>query len=135
MSDVSIFSESIVDIMMEYFEVVIHQFLYYTTYYDSLTFDRTTKYGVTLYMNRVPEVILYVKELVKSVQPWMIRGEFRGLVVSIRTVEGKDVTSIVLCHSVSQLSNSSVIDYKRVEYKLRHYSSSWSRPYGILSSP
>ena len=73
-----------IDILCDYFEVVIHQFLYFTGYYDHcinysyfahelVYFERRTKYGVIVYMNRVPDVIIYVKNLIQSIQPWIVR--------------------------------------------------------------
>ena len=73
-----------IDILCDYFEVVIHQFLYFTGYYDHriqdsksihwlVYFERRTKYGVIVYMNRVPDIIVYVKNLIQSIQPWIVR--------------------------------------------------------------
>ena len=73
-----------IDILCDYFEVVIHQFFYFTGYYDHciedsksthwlVYFERRTKYGVIVYMNRIPDVIVYVKNLIQSIQPWIVR--------------------------------------------------------------
>lgn len=78
-------------------------------------------------MNRVPEVILYVKNLIQSIQPWMMRvfvsqqnnvqKEFQAMTVSIITTEGTELTSLILKHTNNDLCQDDTIDYQRVLHK------------------
>lgn len=36
-------------------------------------FERRTKYDCVVYMCRVPDVVLYVRNLVQSIRPWIQR--------------------------------------------------------------
>ena len=36
-------------------------------------FERRTKYDCIVYMCRVPDVVLYVRNLVQSIRPWIQR--------------------------------------------------------------
>lgn len=74
---------AITDIICDYLEVIIHEFFYYTHYYDpgiidhpfsrEVLFERRTKYNVIVYMCRSPDVIIYVENLVKSLRQWLSR--------------------------------------------------------------
>ncbi|KNB41936.1 hypothetical protein JH06_4505 [Blastocystis sp. subtype 4] len=105
---------AVVDIMCEFIEVVLHQFFYFTGYYKHVYFERRTKYGVIAYMNRVPEVLLYVKNLIQSIQPWMMRKEFQAMRLSIVTIEGTELVSLLLKHTNNVLCQEETIDYQRV---------------------
>lgn len=75
-------------------------------------------------MNRVPEVLLYVKNLIQSIQPWMMRvldfqltdtqKEFQAMRLSIVTIEGTELVSLLLKHTNNVLCQEETIDYQRV---------------------
>ena len=75
-------------------------------------------------MNRVPDIIVYVKNLIQSIQPWIVRvcafltindqGEFQAMKLSIVAAEGEELVSLIVRYSLNTLCQDGAIDYYRV---------------------
>ncbi|KAK8831226.1 hypothetical protein WA577_003396, partial [Blastocystis sp. JDR] len=119
MQNETVYSEAKVDIMCEFFEVIIHQFFYYSHYYENMFFDRKMKYGTVIYVCRVQEVVDYVKELVSSLRKWMLRNVLKAVSLTIHDIEGREIESFVIIQSENTLRVTDAIDFDRLEESLR----------------
>lgn len=123
-----------VDVFCEFLEVVVHSFFYYSKYYDHGTicrssfmlvyFERRTKYKCMTYMCLVPDIVLYIHNLVQSVRPWIqrvwfdsryyVKKQFHSIELEISTLEGTLLESMLIQASENTLSSSDLVDYSYV---------------------
>ena len=120
MPDDSLYDESFVDVFCEFLEVVVHSFFYYSKYYDHVYFERRTKYKCMTYMCLVPDIVLYIHNLVQSVRPWIQRKQFHSIELEISTLEGTLLESMLIQASENTLSSSDLVDYSYLEMSFNH---------------
>ena len=87
-------------------------------------FERRTKYKCMTYMCLVPDIVLYIHNLVQSVRPWIQRvwlysmpyfkKQFHSIELEISTLEGTLLESMLIQASENTLSSSESVDYSYV---------------------
>ena len=87
-------------------------------------FERRTKYKCMTYMCLVPDIVLYIHNLVQSVRPWIqrvwfysrhyVKKQFHSIELEISTLEGTLLESMLIQASENTLSSSDFVDYSYV---------------------
>eukprot|EP01116_Phalansterium_solitarium_P005235 TRINITY_DN16691_c0_g1_i1.p1 TRINITY_DN16691_c0_g1~~TRINITY_DN16691_c0_g1_i1.p1 ORF type:complete len:245 (+),score=68.78 TRINITY_DN16691_c0_g1_i1:121-855(+) len=82
-SEVLSFKEMI-DVLCEFFEVVVHSILFVRDLYPKAVFERRRKYNLPVMMSRSPELNEYIVEVVASLRPWLEKSliERFGVVIA-----------------------------------------------------
>lgn len=80
---------AVIDLLCEFFEVVLHNILHIRKLYPEGIFEKRKKYGVMVYQSIHPQVNEYITESLKAVKFHCRTNQLKQLLVCIVSSGGK----------------------------------------------
>ncbi|KAH7476927.1 MAD2 mitotic arrest deficient-like 2 [Phytophthora ramorum] len=89
-------AETLTDLMLEFLEAVVHEFLFAWQVYPREAFESRVLYDVPIHMSRHPLLCEYVHSMLAGCRTWLMRGELEKLCVILLSKEGRTVETLVI---------------------------------------
>ncbi|KAK8810529.1 hypothetical protein WA158_007104 [Blastocystis sp. Blastoise] len=115
----SLYSEALSDILLEYFEVYIHQILFYSKLYPKELFERSVKYNTLTMMCRHPELNEYIYKFVQSLKDWLLDGSLSSFDILIYNNIDEIVETFKLKIESLAVNLTDVIDFDKIRSSMR----------------
>ncbi|TMW63221.1 hypothetical protein Poli38472_002162 [Pythium oligandrum] len=84
------------DVLLEFLEVVVHEFLYQWRVYPQEAFTKRVMYDVPVHMNRHPQLCEYVHSMLVGCREWIHDGVLEKLCIAVLAANGKIINTLVV---------------------------------------
>ncbi|DAZ98219.1 TPA: hypothetical protein N0F65_011687 [Lagenidium giganteum] len=88
--------ELVVDLVLEFVEAALHEYLFAWNVYPSEAFELRTIYELPVHMCRHPQLCDYIHTMLVGCRDWLLRGELDKLHVPVLSALGHPIDSLVI---------------------------------------
>ncbi|KAL3671814.1 MAD2 mitotic arrest deficient-like 2 [Phytophthora oleae] len=88
--------EQLTDLVLEFLEAAVHEFLFAWQVYPKESFEQRRLYDVPIHMSRHPLLCEYIHSMLTGCRTWLLCGELEKLCVVILSKEGRTVRTLVV---------------------------------------
>ncbi|KAG6613591.1 Mitotic spindle assembly checkpoint protein MAD2B [Phytophthora cinnamomi] len=89
-------SETLTDLVLEFLEAAVHEFLFAWQVYPKESFEQRVLYDVPIHMSRHPLLCEYIHSMLAGCRAWLLRAELEKLCVILLSKEGRTMDTLVV---------------------------------------
>ncbi|TDH65003.1 uncharacterized protein CCR75_009308 [Bremia lactucae] len=88
--------ETLTELVLEFLEAAVHEFLFAWQVYPKEAFEKRVLYDVPTHMSRHPMLCEYIHSMLHGCHTWLMRGELEKLCVILLSKEGRAIETLVI---------------------------------------
>ncbi|KAF4041986.1 putative MUS-26 involved in DNA repair [Phytophthora infestans] len=88
--------ETLADLVLEFLEAAVHEFLFTWQVYPKYSFEKRVLYDVPIHMNRHPLLCEYIHSMLTGCRTWLVKGELEKLCVVLLSNDGRTTETLVI---------------------------------------
>ncbi|KAE9044604.1 hypothetical protein PR003_g2287 [Phytophthora rubi] len=89
-------SETLTDLVLEFLEAAVHEFLFAWHVYPRESFEQRVLYDVPIHMSRHPLLCEYIHSMLTGCRTWLLRAELEKLCVILLSKDGRTMETLVI---------------------------------------
>ncbi|CAH0517206.1 unnamed protein product [Peronospora belbahrii] len=89
-------TETLTDLVLEFLEAIVHEFLFTSRVYPKESFDQRVLYDVPIHMSRHPLLCEYIYSMLDGCRTWLLRRELEKLCVILLSKEGRTLETLAV---------------------------------------
>ncbi|CAI5703490.1 unnamed protein product [Peronospora effusa] len=88
--------EILTDLMLEFLEATVHEFLFAWHVYPKEVFEQRVLYDVPIHMSQHPLLCEYINSMLTGCRTWLLRGELEKLCIILLSKEGRTLNTLAI---------------------------------------